>query len=159
MDPEESKKSEKKRAKKGSKSSRKRAVLNYLGHQFKPEDLLDFIELLPFTRRWKDLGLDDEDDLTALQLMIMVNPKAGDVVTGTHGLRKIRFAPAEWISGKSGSARVLYVYFEEFGIVLLCLVYAKSEVDTISDKVKKALNSMIDEIEGELRRRRAIKLE
>jgi hypothetical protein len=153
MEPDDSNKP--KRKKKG----RKRAQLTYLGHQFKPEDLLDFIELKQFTKRWEDLGLNDEEDLTALQLMIMVHPKGGDVITGTGGLRKIRFAPADWNAGKSGAARVLYVYFEEFGIVLLCLVYGKNEVSAISDGVKKLLAKMIVEIEDELRRRRAIKLE
>lgn len=168
MDPDESKKKSKRKgqkkvatkaAKKVAKPKRQRAVLTYMGHQFSPDDLLDFIELPQFTKRWNDLGLDDDADLTALQVMIMVHPKGGNVIQGTMGLRKMRFAPAAWNSGKSGAARVLYVHFEEFGIVLLCLVYGKDEMSTISDKVKKILNKYIAEIEGELRRRKAIRLE
>jgi hypothetical protein len=121
----------------------------------KPEDLLDFIELPVFTRRWEKLGLDDEEDLTALQLTIMMAPKAGKPISGTKGIRKLRFAPARWKTGKSGAARVLYVYFEEFGIVILALIYGKDEVDDISAAVKKYLNSLVDEIERELRRRKS----
>jgi hypothetical protein len=49
---------------------------------FQPEQLLNFIELRPFTKRWAELGLDAEDDLTALQLIIMGSPKAGAVIKG-----------------------------------------------------------------------------
>ena len=122
-------------------------------HVFHPEDLLDFIELPPFTRRWGKLGLNDEDDLSSLQLLIMLQPKKAPVVSGTKGLRKLRFAPPGWGAGKSGGTRVLYVYLEEFGFVLLCLIYDKHEVGNISKSVKAYLNKRIEEVERELRRR------
>lgn len=131
----------------------KKLTLRYPDYAFRPEDLLDFIELRPFTKRWAELELDDEDDLTALQLIIMARPKAGAVIKGTNGLRKLRFAPSRWQSGKSGAARVLYVHFEEYGIVLLCLAFRKNETDDISDAVKEYLNDRIEEIEEELHRR------
>jgi hypothetical protein len=53
---------------------------------FHPEQLLDFIELPPFTRRWEKLGLDDESDLSSLQLLIMLEPKQVAVISGTKGL-------------------------------------------------------------------------
>jgi hypothetical protein len=109
-----------------------------------------------FTKRWEKLGLDDEDDLTALQLAIMAGPKAWPVVRGTLGLRKLRFTPERWKSGKSGGARILYRYFESFGIVLLRLVYGKDEVANISPVVKKYLNKLIREVERELERRRIL---
>jgi hypothetical protein len=137
----------------GKVPQRKRATLHYPQHAFRPEDLLDFLELPVFTKRWKSLQLDDDNDLLALQVMIMTAPKKGKPLSGTSGLRKMRFAPARWKTGKSGAARVLYVYFEEYGLVLLCLVYGKNEVDDISDAVKQRLNAIIKEIKRELRRR------
>jgi hypothetical protein len=98
-------------------------TLSYPDHTVKSEDLLDFIELPQFTKCWEKLGLDDETDLTALQLGIMADPTGGDVIAGTEGLRKLCFAPDRWNIGKGGAARVLYVHFEQFGIVLLCVVY------------------------------------
>ena len=56
------------------KQTLQKCSFKYPDHVFKPEDLLDFIETRVFTQAWKDLGLDDEDDLTALQLMIMADP-------------------------------------------------------------------------------------
>ena len=122
-------------------------------HEFRAEDLLDFIELPIFTKRWAALGLDDDEDLAALQLFIMAGPKTAKPVKGTDGIRKLRFAPKRWKSGKSGAARVLYVYFEEFGLVILCLVYGKNEVGNISDAVKGYLNKLVRAMEHELRRR------
>jgi hypothetical protein len=115
--------------------------------------LLDFLELPPFTRRWQALGLDDEDDLSALQYQIMAAPKQARLVKGTRGIRKFRFAPQRWNIGKSGAARVLYVYFEPYQLVLLCLIYGKNEVDDISDAVKRYLNTLVREVENELKRK------
>jgi hypothetical protein len=124
-----------------------------LNPELGPEDLLDFIELPSFTKRWAELGLNDEADLTELQLQIMDEPKRAPVVRGTNGIRKLRFAPARWNVGKSGAARVLYVYFERFGVALLCLVFRKNEADDISDAVKARLSKLIVEIGSELERR------
>src|SRR5438132_13767829 len=104
---------------------------------FPPEELLTFIELRPFTRRWQQLGLDDTD-LQALQLLIMIRPKAGDVIAGTGGVRKLRFAPPQWRLGKRGALRVCYAYVEQAGTIVLGLVYAKGENDDLSSKEKTA---------------------
>jgi hypothetical protein len=52
-------------------------------------------------------------------------------VQGTGDLRKLRFLPETWPIGKSGALRVCYVYFEEVGEVLLVLIYAKSEKESV----------------------------
>ena len=140
-----------------SKDGRKEIAPRYPKHDFRPEDLLDFIELPQFTARWEKLGLDAETDLWMLQMFVMAKPKGAPVVKGTRGLRKLRFAPLRWNVGKSGAARVLYVYFEEFGIVLLCVVYGKREVGDISETVKKYVNNLIAEVEVELRRRHSLR--
>ena len=129
-----------------------KATPHYPQHRFRPQDILDFIELPVFSKRWEELGLDDEGDLGALQLFIMAGPRQGKVIKGTRSLRKIRFAPPRWATGTSGAARVLYVYYEEFRIVLLCLCYGKNEVDNISAAVAKYLNKLVREVEQELRR-------
>lgn len=131
---------------------RQHAILRYPKHICKPEDILDFIEFTQFSRRWDKLGLDVEDDLWALQTIIMANPKGSPVIQGTRGLRKLRFTPEHWNVGKSGAVRVLYVHFEGFGVVLLCLAFGKGEVENISDAVKEYLNKLILEAERELDR-------
>ncbi|HTU25790.1 MAG TPA: hypothetical protein VMF30_10350 [Pirellulales bacterium] len=120
-------------------------------HVFTSADILDFVELPAFTRRWENLGLDDEEDLTALQFLIMLGPKAAPVIPGTRAIRKIRFAPPKWNVGKSGACRVLYVCFERFRVVLLAVVYDKHERDDISASEKRILNNIVDVIEAELK--------
>jgi hypothetical protein len=116
-----------------------------------PEDLLNFIETRVFTREWKNLGLND-DDLFALQIALMGNPKGSPVIAGTGGLRKLRFSPPEWQRGKRGALRVCYVYFEEYGIVLLVVVYAKGEKDSLSAGEKGVIKQMIEGQRRELAR-------
>jgi hypothetical protein len=109
---------------------------------------LRFIHLKPFTAAWEDLGLND-DDLAALQIMIMLDPARHPVVEGTGGLRKMRFAPARWQTGKRGAARICYVYLEEQGIVLLVLAYSKNEKDDLTPNEKEAVRRLLRRIAAE----------
>ena len=70
-----------------------------------------FVELPIFRSRWKDLGLNDSD-LRRLQEELLADPKIGDVMRKTGGIRKMRFAFEK--RGKSGSVRVIYVDFEVY---------------------------------------------
>lgn len=70
-----------------------------------------FIELPIFKSRWEALGL-NEEDLLRLQIELLADPKAGDVMHGTGGVRKMRFAFEH--RGKSGGVRVIYVDFEVY---------------------------------------------
>lgn len=51
----------------------------------------EFVELPLFRSRWEGLGLDD-DDLLRLQKSLLEDPKVGDVMRGTRGVRKMRFS-------------------------------------------------------------------
>ena len=56
------------------------------------EDMLTrtFIEVPLFSKRWAEIGL-GEDDLLALQIMLLKDPQSGPVMEGTGGIRKVRF--------------------------------------------------------------------
>jgi len=118
--------------------------LVFPSHLLTPEDLLHFVELPGFSGDWDDLGLNDEDDLTALQLAIMANPKGPPVVKGTGGLRKLRFAPVRWNCGKSGAARVCYVYLERHWTVVLLMVYGKGAKESLTSEEKSLIKKEID---------------
>jgi hypothetical protein len=66
--------------------------------------IYEFIELNPFAKAAeKLLGL---EGLRALQIKLLQDPEAGDLISGGRGLRKMRVAlPGR---GKSGGARVIY---------------------------------------------------
>ncbi len=74
-------------------------------------------------------------------------PKAGTVIQGTGGLRKVRFARGG--KGKSGGTRVIYYYHNDTKPILLLLIYAKADQDNLTDaqkaQLKKHVNAIIDE--------------
>ena len=92
--------------------------------EFDPAEWPKFIELPGFTRAWTSLGLSDVD-LTALQGAILEGPNRYPVLSGTGGLRKIRFARPGEGRGKSGSYRACYAGFLDNDVVVLAMVYDK----------------------------------
>ena len=117
----------------------------YPGHTLDPESLLLFTDTTWFENDWRDLGLNDEEDLASLQLTVMCSPDGHPLIKGTGGLRKLRFAPPGWNRGKRGALRVCYTHYEEFGHVLLVAVYPKGVKDDLSDEAKKMCKVLIAE--------------
>lgn len=97
-----------------------------------------------FEKQWKDLGLTDEN-LRELQSILLENPKAGPVMSGTGRLRKIRYSYGN--RGKSHCARVCYVDFEINGIIFLIMVFAKNEMENLSSAEKNNIKALIDKLE------------
>lgn len=72
------------------------------------------------------------------------NPEAGDMISGTGGVRKIRLkAPSK---GKRGGFRVCYYYVVGQQIYLLW-IYAKNEQEDLSMKEKKQLKALVKSYE------------
>jgi len=107
----------------------------------------EFISTSVFDRRWDSLNLND-NDLREFQNFIMKNPSAGDVIIGTGGAMKTRYAlPGK---GKSGGARVIYTDIVHKRKVYLLLCYGKNEQDDLTDSQKKQLEKLIRTIKGEI---------
>lgn len=126
-----------------------RGILKYPAHVFKPEDFMGFTELKPFSVLWSRLNLTDEDLLT-IQIAIICNPDGHPIISGTGGVRKLRFAPKGDAAGKSGGMRCLYKFFPEHHRVILALVYPKNVKEDISPEDKKRIRKAIQEFEDEL---------
>ena len=107
-----------------------------------------FVELPIFRSRWKSLGLNDSD-LRRLQEELLADPKIGDVMRKTGGIRKMRFAFEK--KGKSGSVRVIYVDFEVYEKIFLLTAYAKNEKDNLSDAECNELKQLIKMLEDQLK--------
>ena len=103
---------------------------------------MTFRHMPVFVSEWKRLGLTDED-LQALERQIMERPEAGAVMSGTGGVRKLRFAPPSWHTGKSGATRVCYVSFVD-AVCYLFLIFPKNERANLSAKDKAALKVTVD---------------
>ena len=90
----------------------------------RPQVGLRFVQIDPFPGQWNRLKL-DERALEALEVYITTAPLGGVVVPEAGGLRKVRFATPGSVKGKSGSYRVFYAYFQEYGIVVLWAIIDK----------------------------------
>ncbi|NGZ77986.1 addiction module toxin RelE [Saccharibacillus alkalitolerans] len=104
-----------------------------------------FVELSSFTSAWRQLGL-TEDDLLELETILMKSPKAAPVIRGTGGLRKIRFAPSHTNKGKSGSYRVTYLDIDQEFLIILLVVFNKSESDNLSQAERNNLKKIVERL-------------
>ncbi|MFA6664404.1 MAG: type II toxin-antitoxin system RelE/ParE family toxin [Lachnospiraceae bacterium] len=99
-----------------------------------------FVEVPTFTKKWISMGFTD-DDLVELQNILLNDPGTGNIMEGTGGLRKMRFAFKG--KGKSGSARVCYVDFAAFEKIYLLQVFSKDEKANLSKEEKNSVKKMI----------------
>ena len=106
---------------------------------------LTLIQLSTFAAKWSKLGLTDED-LQALEGLLIANPQAGSVIPGTGGLRKIRFAPPAWHTGKRGASRVIYAYILAGEAVYLFTIYGKNEQTDLSPDEKKVFRQVLQRL-------------
>lgn len=100
----------------------------------------EFIESSLFTKMVYDYL--SEEDFTAFQQFLLEQPEAGDLIKGSGGVRKVRWARAG--SGKSGGVRVCYYTRTAAGQILLLVIYAKSVRASISGAVLKQLKEMLE---------------
>ena len=103
-----------------------------------------FVWTTAFLAGWDRCGF-SIDDLSELENALLADPKAGKVIQGTGGARKLRFAFEG--RGKSGSARVIYVDFEVGEKICGLAAYTKADKSTLTDSEKKAVKKMIETIE------------
>jgi hypothetical protein len=102
------------------------------------------IQMPTFKNLWNAERLPDED-LQALESAIMRDPAGSPVMRGTGGLRKIRFAPLSRGKGKSGSMRVGYAQFPDFGIILLMVLFLKKDEENLSQALRNRIRKTLDE--------------
>lgn len=116
------------------------------------EQFLHFVEMDEFRQDWEGLGLDIDSDLWTPQIAIMQDPTQAPVITGTGGLRKLRFSPPSRRQGKSGAIRVCYVYFPLYQTILLAMAYGKSQKANLTAREKQGIRHYIAAAERWLER-------
>lgn len=90
-----------------------------------PVSVVETPEFLAATRR-----IMDDEERGLLVDYLARNPLAGDIVQGTGGVRKLRWALQG--RGKSGGARVIYYYHGSAMPVFALTAYAKNEQANLS---------------------------
>jgi mRNA-degrading endonuclease RelE of RelBE toxin-antitoxin system len=85
----------------------------------------------------------DAESYRFLQLRLVADPKAGDLMRGTGGLRKIRWQGSG--RGKRGGVRVIYYWAANHDVVLMLLMYGKNERDDLTAEQSKVLVALVKE--------------
>ena len=75
---------------------------------------------------------------------IAANPDAGDIIQGTGGARKVRFAGRG--KGKSGGYRVISFYAGTRMPTFLLNVFAKNEKTDLTPKERKTLKIVLSDL-------------
>jgi len=109
-----------------------------------------FVRLPEFERKCKHIGL-DEDDIRDIELNLLNNPIAGDMIMGTGGIRKLRITLPN--RGKSSGGRVIYLDFAYYEKVYFITVYDKADTDDLTESEKHLLKILSKDLESELRKK------
>ena len=107
--------------------------------------MLTFVETPTFTRLIAEL-IDDET-YADFQNHLAENPEAGALMSGCGGVRKIRLAlPGR---GKSGGARVCYLFLRHKDMIYLLYVFTKGDAGNLSADGKKTMRLLAQQIRDE----------
>lgn len=102
---------------------------------------MEFVEAPSFTRHLQDYL--NEDQYRKLQNRLASDPEMGDVVPGSGGFRKMRWADARRGKGQRGGLRIIYYYFAMDRQIWLMTLYAKDEAADLTAGEKKTLKNAV----------------
>jgi len=100
-----------------------------------------FIETALFTSLLPDYLSDEE--YRELQNYLAEHPEAGNLIKGSGGIRKVRWARSGM--GKSGGVRVIYYWAKSREQIYMLSIYSKSERENIDTAT---LNRIAKQLEG-----------
>ena len=101
--------------------------------------MLLFVESRLFTRLVGNYL--DEDEYALLQYFLILRPKAGAVVPGSGGLRKLRWQGSG--RGKRGGLRIIY-YLQSGSEIWMLTIYAKNEAADLPLHVLRKIREELD---------------
>ena len=104
--------------------------------------MFTFVETRLFTRLVGEYLSDQE--YADLQAALAENPELGDVIPGSGGVRKLRWAVRG--RGKRGGVRVIYFVRTRQGVIWMLTIYAKNVAGNIPPQT---LRKIREEIENE----------
>lgn len=86
------------------------------------------------------------DGIEALAVYLINHPDAGDVIPGSGGVRKLRWAAKG--KGKRGGARIIYLYVVIAARIYLIRCYAKNVKTDLTADEKKELRQIAAYLKG-----------
>jgi hypothetical protein len=88
-----------------------------------------------------------EEERSELVDYMARNPEGGDVISGTGGVRKIRWGRSG--GGKRGGARIIYFYCDMDHPLYLLLAYTKAQATDMSADEKKIVTAIAASIKSQ----------
>jgi hypothetical protein len=92
------------------------------------------------------------DERMAIVERLASDPTCGVVIPGSGGIRKVRFGFGA--RGKSGGARIIYLFSGESLPVFVLAAFAKNEKANLSPAERNALARMVTDMIEDYRRRK-----
>lgn len=83
----------------------------------------------------------NEESQEELKLFLAQNPTAGQIMVGTGGVRKLRWARPG--SGKSGGVRVIYYFYNETMPLFRLNMFGKNEKEHLSQAERNQLAKLV----------------
>lgn len=96
-------------------------------------------ELPEYIRRANELL--NETERKSVIDYLAAHPRAGDVMEGSGGIRKLRWARGG--KGKSGGVRVIYYYHDQRIPLFLLTVFGKNEKSNITNSERNELAKLV----------------
>lgn len=112
-----------------------------------PVSVVETPEFLSATRR-----IMDEEERALLIDYLAYNPTSGELIPGTGGVRKLRWALEG--RGKRGGARVIYYFHSEIMPLFALTAYAKNERADLTQSDRNALRQLTAALAEAYSRRR-----
>ena len=104
--------------------------------------LITIVELPEYIKSAeKELSKDERDELL---YYLSSYPKAGTLMQGTGGVRKLRWASKG--KGKSGGSRIIYFFYNETIPLLLLTIFGKNEKVNLSKAEQNELIKLVKEL-------------
>lgn len=97
------------------------------------------IELPEYIRKVDKLL--DKSECNKITNYLAVHPKSGDIITGTGGIRKLRWAKPG--VGKRGGVRIIYYFHNEEIPLFLLTVFGKNEKDNLTKAERNELSKFV----------------
>ena len=104
--------------------------------------LITLVELPEYIKRADKILSEEERE--ELLFYLSSNPKAGTLIQGTSGIRKLRWASKG--KGKSGGSRIIYFFYNETVPLFLLTIFGKNEKINLSKSERNELAKFIKEL-------------
>lgn len=98
---------------------------------------------LPEFQRKSDKLLKDTERHSIINYLA-AHPAAGDIIQGTGGIRKLRWAAQG--KGKSGGVRVIYYYHNETMPLFILTVFGKGEKANLTKNERNVLSTFTSQL-------------